>query len=120
MALLEKLIGTRRDDLDIEEVLNNLDVDENSIYDNADALVKPISLNSEQDVVMVLEEAKKGNLVLLNIADLSKRNGLKLREFVEQIKTTVSSIDGDIARISPDRVLITPARVKIFKKRERS
>ena len=117
MSLLEKFIGGKREELDIEEMLNNLDVDETSIYDNADALVKPVSLNTEQDVTVVIEEAKKGNIVLLNIADLSKRNALKLREYVDQIKQTVSSIDGDIARISQEKVLITPARVKIFKKR---
>lgn len=116
MSLLEKFIG-KKEELDIEELLNNLDVDETSIYDNADALVKPVTLNSEQDVTIVIEEAKKGNLVLLNIADLSKRNALKLREYVDQIKQSVSSIDGDIARISQEKVLITPARVKIFKKR---
>ncbi len=118
MAFLEKLIGSpRTEEVDIEEVLNNLDADEDNMYDNADALVKPITLNTEQDVTLVLDEAKKGNIILLNIADLSKRNALKLREFVDQIQTNISSIDGDIARISTDRVLITPSKVKIVKKK---
>jgi len=119
VAFLEKLIGgSRTEEIDIEDVLNNLEVDEDSMYDNADALVKPISLNNEQDVTLVIEEAKKGNIILLNITDLSKRNSMKLKEFVEQIQATVSSIDGDIARISTDRVLITPAKVKIVKRKE--
>ena len=120
MAFLEKLIGSSKKEelIDIEEVINNMDVDEESLYDNADALVKPLTLNSEQDVSMIIDETKKGNIILLNIADISKRNALKLREFVELIQTNVSAIDGDIARISTDRVLITPAKVKIIKKKE--
>lgn len=117
MAFLEKLVGRREADLDIEEVLNNMEVSEDNVYENADALVKPIVLNTDQDAAMVIEEAKKGNIVLLNIADISKRNALKLREYVDMIQSTVSSIDGDIARISNDRVLITPAKVKIVKKK---
>ncbi|MBI4044133.1 MAG: cell division protein SepF [Candidatus Diapherotrites archaeon] len=117
MAFLEKLVGKREEDVDLEEFLNNMDVQEDNAYENADALVKPVTLTSEQDVAFVIDEAKKGNIVLLNIADLSKRNVVKLREYVDQIKSTVLSIDGDMARLSQDRVMITPARVKIVKRK---
>ena len=67
---------------------------------------------------MVLDEAKKGNIILLNISDLSKRNAIKLRDMIGQIRDGIEQIDGDIARISQDRVLITPSKVKIVKRRE--
>lgn len=117
MALLEKLIG-QREEIDIEEFLNNLDVEEETMYEDADAYVKPISLNSEVDRDLVLEETKKGNIILLNISDLSKRNAIKLREFISDIREGINSINGDMARISHDRVLITPSKVKIIKRRE--
>jgi len=117
VALFEKLIG-KREEIDIEEFLNNLDVEEETMYDNADAYVKPISLNSEVDRDLVLEETKKGNIILLNITDLSKRNAIKLRDLISEIKEGIGKIDGDMARISHDRVLITPSKVKIVKRRE--
>ncbi len=118
MNFLEKILKPKTNDIDIEEFLNNLDVEEETMYDNADAFVKPMTLEKESDKDAVVEEVKKGNIVLLNISELSKRNAVKLRDLVNLIKKQVDAVDGDIARISQDRVLITPARVKIIKKRE--
>lgn len=117
MALLEKLVG-KKEEIDIEEFLNNMDVEEDSVYEDADAYVKPVSLNSEVDRDLVLSEAKNGNIVLLNIADLSKRNAIKLKDLISDIKEGIGSIDGDMARVSSDRVLITPSKVKIVKRKE--
>jgi uncharacterized protein len=116
VPLLEKLLG-KEDSVDIEEILNNLDVEEETMYDNADAFVKPLNLNQQEDVAMTITEAKAGNIVLLNISDLSKRNAIKLRELVLGVREGVHAIDGDIARISHDKILVTPSKVKIIKKK---
>ncbi len=117
MSLFEKLVG-KREEVDVEEFLNNIDVEDETLYEDADAYVKPISLNSEVDRDLIMEEAKNGNIVIVNIADLSKRNAMKLRELVNSIKDGVHSINGDMARISQDRVLVTPSKVKIVKRKE--
>ncbi|MFA4907375.1 MAG: cell division protein SepF [archaeon] len=116
MAFLEKVFKNKSGDVDIEEFLNSLDVEEETMPD-ADVYVKPISLQHDSDGQAVVDEIKQGNIVLLNIGDLSKRNAVKLREMVSVIKGEVETIDGDIARISADRVLVTPARFKIIKRR---
>jgi len=117
VAFLEKLIG-KDEQIDIEDFLNNLDAEDEDPYENADAFVKPVSLQTEEDRDIVVEEAKKGNIILLNIGDLSKRNAIKLKDMVSVIKENIDGIDGDMARISSDRILITPSRVKIIKRRE--
>ena len=114
---MEKLIGTRQE-IDIEEFLNNLDAQQDDPYEDADAFVKPVSLQSEQDRDMVLKEAREGNILLINIADLSRRNAIKLKDLIAEIRDGVESIDGDIARISKDRILVTPSKVKIIKRKE--
>jgi len=117
MAFLEKVL--RKDDnIDIEDFLNNLDAEDDMTYEEADAFVKPLTLASEADIEMVVNEAKAGNIVLLNIGELSKRNAIKLKELVTRIKSGIETIDGDIARISHERVLVTPSKVKIIKKKE--
>src|SRR3989344_4678648 len=116
-AFMEKLIG-KRDELDIEDFLNNLDTEEENPYEDAEAFVKPITLQTEHDKDVVLEEAKKGNILLINIADLSKRNAMKLKELVTAIRAGIEDIDGDFARISQDRIIVTPAKVKIIKRKE--
>ena len=117
MAFLEKLVG-KDEEINIEDFLNNLDSEDEDPYENADAFVKPISLQTEEDRDMVVDEAKKGNIVLLNIGDLSKRNAIKLKDLVGGIKQNIDGIDGDMARISSDRILVTPSRVKIIKRRD--
>jgi len=115
MAFMEGMFG-KSDDVDIEEFLNNLEVHEQDMYENADAYIKPFSLEKPEDTATVIDEVRKGNIVLLNIENLSKRNAIKLRELISYIRDAVDQIDGDIARISQDRVIVTPARVKIVKR----
>jgi len=117
MAFLEKVLK-KDSGIDIEDFLNNLDAEDETIYEDADAFVKPLTLSTDADIEMVVNEAKAGNIVLLNIGDLSRRNAIKLKDLVSRIKTDVDGINGDIARISQDRVLITPSKVKIIKKKE--
>lgn len=118
MAFFEKVLK-KDSNIDIEEFLNNLDnEDDEEIYENVDAYVKPFSLEEENDVAVVVGEVKKGNFVLLNISGLAKRNTLKLRELIAGLKGQIETIDGDIARISHDRLLVTPSKVKIIKRRE--
>jgi len=117
MAFLEKVLK-KEEGIDIEDFLNNLDADDETVYEEADAFVKPVTLATDADTAAIVNEAKAGNIILLNIGELSKRNAIKLKELVTKIKTGVEEIDGDIARISHDRVLVTPSKVKIIKKKE--
>ena len=117
MPFLEKVLK-KPEGVDMEEFLNSLDTDDETIYEDADAFVKPITLAADSDIDMVLNEAKGGNIILLNIGDLSKRNAIKLKELITKIKEGIDGIDGDIARISHDRILVTPSKVKIIKKKE--
>jgi len=117
MAFLDKVLK-KEEEIDIEDFLNNLDVEDETLYEDADAFVKPLNLEKSEDVEIVLNETKAGNIILLNIEILAKRNAIKLKDLISEIKTGIDSIDGDIARISHDRVLITPSKVKIIKKRE--
>jgi SepF-like predicted cell division protein (DUF552 family) len=87
------------------------------MYDNADAYVKPIMLKANTDLKMIAKELKDGNIVLLNVSDLVKRNPVRLKEQVAKLKRFVDDIDGDVARISEDQVLLTPSRVKIIKRK---
>jgi len=116
MAFLENVFK-KSEGIDIEDFLNNLDSQEEDLYEDADAFVKPLSLVGDEDVELVVKEAKDGNIVLLNISDLSKRNAMKLKQLIGMVRDSVLEINGDIARISEDRVLITPSKVKILKAR---
>lgn len=119
MAFMEKLIG-KKEEVDIEDFLNNLDSEEDDPYEGAEAFVKPMNLATEEDVKATLEEAKKGNILLLNIGDLKKRNAMKLKELINALRDGIETIDGDMAMVagSQDKVIVTPAKVKIIKRKD--
>lgn len=116
MGFFNKVMA-KNEGVDLEDFLNNLDEVQEETYEDADAFVKPIDLVVDADVSVIMNEVKNGNIVLVNISDLAKRNALKLKELVGQVKEQVKSIDGDIARISQGRVLVTPSKVKIIKRK---
>ena len=107
----------KEDNVNLDEFLNTLDQVEEETYENADALVKPLDLNTDVDAEAIIREVKQGNLVLANIADLNKRNKAKLKELLGRIKSEIKSMDGDMAGISAERILVTPSKVKIIKKK---
>lgn len=117
MAFLEKIFKQSNDDIDVEEFLNNLDVQEDTMYEDAKALVKPYMLSKDQDIDLIVKELKAGNFMLLNIADLNKRNPVKLKEIIVALRGQVDALNGDIARVSQEKVLVTPTQIKIVKKR---
>ncbi len=116
MSFFEKVMK-KEDNVNLDEFLNTLDQVEEETYENADALVKPLDLNTDVDAEAIIREVKQGNLVLANIADLNKRNKAKLKELLGRIKTEIKAMDGDMAGISAERILVTPSKVKIIKKK---
>jgi len=116
LSFFEKVMK-KDDNVNLDEFLNTLDQVEEETYENADALVKPLDLNTDVDAEAIIREVKQGNLVLANIADLNKRNKAKLKELLGRIKTEIKAMDGDMAGISAERILVTPSKVKIIKKK---
>ncbi|RLG21973.1 hypothetical protein DRN74_01005 [Candidatus Micrarchaeota archaeon] len=103
-------------EIDIEEYLDTLGLDaDDMLEEHADMWVKPMTLEDISDVEAVNNEVKKGNMVILNIQPLYKKNTIKLRQAVSEIKGMVHEINGDIARVTEYKVLVTPARVKVVK-----
>ena len=117
IASLSKAMGFTRD-INVEEFMSSSEAEEVDImHKSADFYVKPIALQSEADVKAVQEELKMRNLVLLNFAPIL-RNPAKLKSVITELKVFVHGINGDIARIDEDKILLTPHNVKIIKKRK--
>jgi len=97
--------------LDSED-LENLNAEEEAVL----AYVKPVALENPRVIGEVKEELKNGNLILLNISPMLK-NEKTLSEIIEVLKTNARVIRGDIARIDNEKILLTPTRMKIVKRR---
>ncbi|MBI4215067.1 cell division protein SepF [archaeon] len=117
VGLLQKFKGGGAREADIESYLDTLGVEEGDLLEeHADMWVRPMALDDVSDVERVSGELRKGNIVLLNIEPLYKKNNVKLRQAVSELKGSVHDLNGDIARLSETKVLLTPGGVKITKK----
>jgi len=114
---ISKALGISSD-MDVNEFMTARQAEEVDVmHQKADFYVKPIALQSENDTKIVKEELQEKNLVLLNITPMVKNPG-KLKIVVDELKAYARNINGDIARIDEDKILLTPANVKIVKKRK--
>jgi len=113
MAFLDKVFA-KREDVDIEDILNNMDVD--VVEEDVDFYVKPIILQANTDVEATIKELKDRNLVLLDIENITKRNAQRAKQFVGQLKMFVADNGGDMAMLSKSKLLLVPSKVKIVKK----
>jgi len=108
-------VFSKREDLDVDDYLNNMEVEEEP--EEVDFWVKPIILQTNAEVEQTIRELKERNIVLLDIENLSKRNAQRAKQFLGQIKMYVKDNGGDIAMVSASKVILTPSKVKIDKKR---
>jgi len=118
VGFLKKLTGqTVTDDAEVEEYLDTLGLEnEQFMEEEADVWIKPIVLEDVGDAAMVEQELSSGNIVLLNIEPLMKRNANKLKSAVAKIKGAAQAVDGDIARLSEYKLLVTPKGIKVSRK----
>lgn len=114
-GLLEKFkMGKKRDGVDVEKYLNQLGMEEGDLMqEEADTWVRVMTLNAVSDIEGVTKEVEEGNFVILNIKPMYKKNKVKLRQSISELKGSVTDLNGDIARLSEEKVLLTPSGTKI-------
>ncbi|MEK6924207.1 MAG: cell division protein SepF [Candidatus Micrarchaeota archaeon] len=121
MGILDKIFGSSAagNHGSLEEAMNALeDEDLDVLHAPADYYVKPMALEGDGDLATIEGELKARNVVLLNIAPMA-RNPPKLKESLSKLSSITQSVGGDIARISEDKILLTPARMQIKKSSKR-
>ena len=117
---LGRVLGIGRD-RDSEGYLDTIDTAElenvDALHTPADVYIKPVALEDEADMNLAMEELKNGNIILMNIAPMSKYT-TRLKKIINNLKGFTIKIDGDIARMDNEKFILTPSRVKIIKKRK--
>lgn len=121
MGLLQRLskaLGLSKE-MDIEEYMDAVELENvDVLHEAADFYIKPVALESEADTKLIEDELKNRNIILLNVTPMS-RNTAKLKQIVNNLKGFTTKINGDIARIDNDKILLTPSKVKIVKSRRK-
>jgi SepF-like predicted cell division protein (DUF552 family) len=105
-------------EINIEEYMGSAEMEDVDVLNEpADMYVKPVAITGEDDVKLIEGELDKKNIILLNMEEINKRPNTR-NNILAELKKYVEKINGDIAAIDATRVLITPAKVKIIKRKK--
>ena len=116
MGLFDKILGKEKSESpDLEELMES---EGDVVNPPADFYVKRIDLRNEGDSDLVLKELGEKNIIILNVLPLSKQPN-RLKTIISKLKGHTTKVNGDIALLAKEMILLTPANVKIVKSKNR-
>lgn len=102
-------------EVNIEDALSEIEKEAEQLKNPpADFYVKSITLEDEQVLQSVYEELEQKNIVILKLTPIMRQQA-KFKRILDSLKEHLKKINGDIAAIDDNRLLLTPAKVKIVK-----
>ena len=72
------------------------------------------------DVPRIKAEIIEGNILIVKITPIAKRSIEETKSAISELVEFVKSIQGDIARLGEERIVMTPPTVKVWRGRENS
>lgn len=79
--------------------------------------LKAIPLRTIEDVDTIKREVKIGNILIVKVSPLAQRSVDDVKRAISELCEFTELIGGDIARLGEERVVITPAFVRIWRER---
>ena len=118
MGLFDKILGKNEEPEvpDLEEIMHN---EGDVVSPPADFYVKRVDLRNEGDGEMAVKELGSKNIIILNVMPLSKQPN-RLKGIISKLKSFATKSNGDIALLSNDMIILTPANVKIVKSKPKA
>ncbi len=77
--------------------------------------LKAITIRDPSDIHSIKEDIKKGMILILRVTPLAQKDVDELRKIVEELYKVAKATGADIARLGEERIIVTPASVKIWK-----
>lgn len=79
--------------------------------------LKAMPLKDLADLEAIKTEVKNGNILILRIAPLANKSIEEVKQAVNQLYEFTESIQGDIARLGEERVVICPPSIRIWREK---
>jgi len=78
--------------------------------------VKALPLQELDDVETIKGEVRTGNILIVRISPLARKSVEETKLAITELTDYTKSLGGDIARLGEERIVITPAGVKVWRK----
>jgi SepF-like predicted cell division protein (DUF552 family) len=79
--------------------------------------LKAMPLRNLSDLDTIKREVKSGNILIIKVSPLANKNIEGIKKAVNELCKFVKTVDGDIARLGEERVVITPSSVRIWREK---
>lgn len=108
------------DDYDDEYEEEYMEIDTaKDIGSRSKIVVKSFLINDFADIKEALDALREGyTIALINIKPLKDKDIVELKRAVNKLKKTCDAIDGDIAGVSEDWIVVTPTFAHIYRDKE--
>jgi len=79
--------------------------------------LKAMPLRNLSDLDTIKREVKSGNILIIKVSPLANKNIEDIKKAVNELCKFVKTVDGDIARLGEERIVITPPSVRIWREK---
>jgi SepF-like predicted cell division protein (DUF552 family) len=79
--------------------------------------LKAVPLRSLSDLDMIKGEIRSGKILIIKVSPLARKNIDDIKTAVNELCEFTREVYGDIARLGEERIVITPAGVRIWRER---
>ena len=79
--------------------------------------LKAMPLRDLTDLEQIKNEVKNGNILILRITPLANKSIEDVKQAVNQLYEFAESVNGDIARLGEERIVICPDNIKIWREK---
>jgi len=83
--------------------------------DSCKTYLKAMPLRDLSDVEAIKNEVKNGNILILRITPLAGKNIEDVKQAVNELSEFAESINGDIARLGEELIVICPQNIRIWR-----
>jgi hypothetical protein len=77
--------------------------------------LKAYSLHGLADVPKIKAEIIEGNILIVKITPIASRSDEETKSAIGELVDFINSIEGDIARLEEERIVLTPPTAKIWR-----
>ena len=119
-SMKKKLMGEDEDEesLGVEEEYVELDTGSGD-EGKSKLVVRPFTIQDFADIKEILDAQRDGNTVaLINIKPLMDKDLVELKRAINKLKKTCEAVEGDIAGLGDDYIVITPSFAEIYRNKE--
>ena len=107
MGLFDKILGGKDEETELPDLEELMLSEGDVVSPPADFYVKRVDLRNEGDGDLAINELAAKNIIILNVVPLSKQPK-RLKEILSKLKMHTGKINGDIALLSHETIILTP------------